>query len=1113
MNCPSCKHPNTEDARFCEECGAKLERACAACGAGNAGAAKFCRQCGESLAPEPAGAGGDRDPRSYTPKHLADKILQSKSALEGERKQVTVLFADIKGSMDMQETIDAEDWHRIMNRFFEILADGIHRFEGTVNQYTGDGVMALFGAPIAHEDHAHRACYAALSLSEELRRYANELRRGRGFNFSVRMGINSGEVIVGKIGDDLRMDYTAQGHTVGLAARMEQLAEPGKAYLTEHTAGLVSGYFDLEDLGEFELQGSSEAVHVHDLRGVGAMRTRLDVSRSRGLSKFVGRRDEMASLEAAVQRAIEGNAQVVGVVGEAGVGKSRLCSEFLERCRSKGLTTFETSGVSHGKAVPFLPMLRLFRAFFGIRDEDSDATSREKIAGRLLLLDETFREALPLLFDFMGVPDPAQPPPTTDPEARQSQLLACVRGVLEARGKTETTVTLVEDLHWFDGGSELLLAHLVEAMAASRALVVLNFRPEYAASWMQKSYYQRLPVVPLGADAIVDLLHHLLGEDSSVRPLFDLVRDRTGGNPFFVEEVVQSLAESGSLEGPKGSYRLVNLVGELSVPQTVEAVIAARIDRLQERDKRGLQTAAVIGRKFPESTLRSVIEFPEPELAAALSELQALEFVYAESLYPDAEYAFKHPLTQDVAYRSQLSERRALVHGAVARTLEEGPSDRIDEHAALIAHHWERAGEALKAAHWHKRAGQWVGTGDIAESLRHWRHVRELLRETPETQETIDLGAEACGQILMVAARAATPLDDLDALLEEGRDLARRSSDPRGQVFFLFGVGGHRVFQGLVGEAVEPYQEAERLAEGLDDDPLKIATKNYLGVTKVISGDLEGALVLNEEMLPLLEADSRVGYEHVGYEPRPVTLVYRALMLSLLGRVREAEPYLSRGMEEARSSTDPVVHGLAPMWAAWAKDLRGDAKGALAYARQALEGSVRVGASSLIGGCYFVLARALLANGQYGEAVDAVDGAARTGLGLSRLLSRPCRPLALLGFGDAERARAAAEEAVAEAIRSGARLVEGDARLAMATVAVRTSDRAPAEAELAGIERLVAETGYRVLLGSIHELRAELAAAEGNSAAPERELREAHRLFSEMGATGHAKRIARKLEG
>jgi class 3 adenylate cyclase len=324
MRCSSCGSENREGRKFCAECGATLSLACAACGASNQPGERFCGECGKPLVAASKPGPPLPDPRSYTPKHLAEKILKSRSALEGERKQVTVLFADVKGSMEIAEQLDPDEWHGILDKFFSILTDGVHRFEGTINQYTGDGVMALFGAPIAHEDHARRACYAALYLRDELRRYADDLRHKSALNFSVRMGMNSGDVVVGKIGDDLRMDYTAQGHTVGLAARMEQLAESGRAYLTEETAKLVSGFFRVRDLGPFELKGVSASVRVYELEGVSALRTSIEVSRSRGFSRFVGRADEMAALEAALGRAIEGNGQVIGVVAHLGFGKSRL---------------------------------------------------------------------------------------------------------------------------------------------------------------------------------------------------------------------------------------------------------------------------------------------------------------------------------------------------------------------------------------------------------------------------------------------------------------------------------------------------------------------------------------------------------------------------------------------------------------------------------------------------------------------------------------------------------------------------------------------------------------------------------------------------------------------
>jgi class 3 adenylate cyclase len=462
VTCSSCGHENPAGARFCNGCGTTLESLCPRCGKPNPSGSHFCNGCGGPLQ---AAAIAERvaDPRSYTPKHLAEKILTSRSALEGERKQVTVLFADVKGSMDLAEQVDPEEWHKILDRFFTILTDGVHRFDGTINQYTGDGIMALFGAPISHEDHAQRACYAALHLQQELRRYADEIRLEHGLGFPVRMGLNSGEVVVGKIGDDLRMDYTAQGHTVGLASRMEQMADSGKAFLTGHTAKLVSGYFQLRDLGETRIKGLSDLLHVFELEGVGRMRTRLDVSHARGFSRFVGRQDEMAALEAALARAIAGSAQVVGIVGEPGVGKSRLCFEFLERCRARGIPVYSGHGVPHGKLIPFLPVLEVLRDYFAIKEGDSDETVRDKIAGRSLRLDRELDDALPFLYEFLGVADPQHPAPQMEPEARQRKIFAFLRRLAHANSERGAGVLLLEDLHWFDSASEAFVENEIEA--------------------------------------------------------------------------------------------------------------------------------------------------------------------------------------------------------------------------------------------------------------------------------------------------------------------------------------------------------------------------------------------------------------------------------------------------------------------------------------------------------------------------------------------------------------------------------------------------------------------------------------------------------------------------
>jgi class 3 adenylate cyclase len=602
---------------------------------------------------------------------------------------VTVLFADVRGSMELAEQVDPEVFHQVMGRFAALLAEGVHRFEGTVTQSTGDGVMALFGAPIAHEDHAQRACYAALHLGDELRRYATELRLQRGLNFAVRMGINSGEVVVGKIGDDLRMDYTAQGHVVGLAARMEQIAEPGNVYVSEHTARLVTGFFRLADLGQLTVKGVSERLRVFELEGVGTLRTRFDVSRVRGFSRFVGRDAEIAALEAALARAAAGDGQVVGVVAEAGVGKSRLCYEFVERCRARGIPVHEAHGVAHGKMVPYLPVLEFLRGYFGIGEQDTPQATREKIAGRALLLDPALADALPLLLDFLGVADPERPLPRLDPEVRQHRLFEAMTRLTHARSRREPGVSLFEDLHWIDGASEAFLANLVEAVAGTRTLVVVSFLPSTTprgcggrttSGWRCRHSARRRSSSCWPTGSAPTRRSRSWMSAFARAPAGTRSSSRRPCTPWW---------EAGSLTGTKGAHRLVRPVAELTLTATVQAVLAGRIDRLPAREKEVLGTAAVIGQAVPGLILRRVAALPETELAAAVAELVSREFFYETALYPEAEYAFKHPLTQEVAYRSQLGERRRAVHAAVARAIAGFHADRLDEHAALLAQHWK----------------------------------------------------------------------------------------------------------------------------------------------------------------------------------------------------------------------------------------------------------------------------------------------------------------------------------------------------------------------------------------------------------------------------------------
>jgi class 3 adenylate cyclase/tetratricopeptide (TPR) repeat protein len=1115
MNCPSCTHANPEDSVFCEDCGAKLERTCASCGTGNSPAARFCRKCGNPMTQTGTPAAvSDRTPRDYTPKHLADKILQSKSALEGERKQVTVLFADVKGSMELAEQVDPEEWHRILDRFFQILADGVHRFEGTVNQYTGDGIMALFGAPIAHEDHAQRACWAALHLRDELRRYADELRVERALNFSTRMGINSGEVVVGKIGDDLRMDYTAQGQTVGLAARMEELAAADRVYLTQHTADLATGYFELRDLGASRIKGLSEPLRLFELEDVGRLRTRIEVSRARGFSKFVGRADELASLEVALERARSGSGQVVGIVGEAGLGKSRLCYEFEETCRARGIPVQHASGVSHGKAIALLPILELFRQVLGISLGDDEREARQKIAGAIVLLDEELREELPLLFDFLGVPDSERPAPALDGEARQRRLLALLKRYSIARSQREPVVLVFEDLHWIDSATETFVEALADATEGARTLMVVNFRPEYRSEWMHRSYYQQLALRPLDHRGVDDMLREWLGDDASLAGLCQRVFERTEGNPFFIEEVVQSSIESGRLEGTCGHYRLVGELDEIEIPATVQSVLAARIDRLGEREKRVLQLCAVIGEDLRESLIGRVAELAGSELEEALRSLLHGEFLYERALYPELEYAFKHALTRDVAYDSQLRASRARVHAAVAKALEELHAEALDEKAALLAHHWEQAEESLEATRWHHRAAQWMYTRNPIHMLQHAQKVRELLAEVPESPETLELRVDALRSILVSAGHLGLEEAEFTPLVEEGNALLSRGGDARAHALFLFGTGFALMMAGRLRAAMPALEQGAARADESGDSELRAVMRTPLAIAHVLGGSCDRLLAVTEEGIDILGGGAAAEADSSPTNPYHRLLSSRGFGLALSGRLGQARAVLDRALELTMERGDLVYAMLTHWYCTYLETLRGSPSDAIAHARQSVEYAENMGAAAGLVNAYQTLGWAQVCNEQLDEARAALEHAEAiapgSGANYPMVLARLAAARA--GLGDHSRAREAAAEAAAIADREGVR--HASIQLSLARV-LRSADGLAAEREIeAALDcalGLIEETGSRVFMPEVHEERAELARLRGDDATRERELREAHRLYTEMGATGHAERLAGEL--
>ena len=1121
--CPTCGQANRVGARFCDSCGRALASSCAQCGTELRAGARFCDACGAPIGtaaaatapPRPDRPG--RDPRTYTPKHLADRILTSRTAIEGERKQVTVLFADVTGSMELAEQVDPEEWHRILDRFFEILTEGVHRYEGTINQYTGDGVMALFGAPISHEDHAHRACYAALHLVEELRRFAQELKRERGLTFATRIGLNSGEVVVGKIGDDLRMDYTAQGRVVGIAARLQTLADPGEVYVSDTTAALVSGFFELASLGEFRLKGVSQPMRVCSLEGVGRMRTRLDVSRARGLSRFVGRSDEMASLESALARAAEGQGRVVGVVAEAGTGKSRLCAELVERCRSRGVAVHEGRGVAHGRLLPFLPLLELLRGVFGLTEQDGEREARQKIAGTLMLIDPRFDEALPLVFDFLGVPDPARPAPLFDPADRQRQLFGIIARLLKALGERESHVILLEDLHWFDEGTGRFLDTLLDAIAGTKTLVLLNFRPEFLADWMKKTVYQQLPLLPLGPEAMRELLDDLLGRDPSLSGFPELVQDHTGGNPFFVEEVVQSLIEGGSLQGGRGAYRLVGPVTELRVPPTIHALLAARIDRLPERERRLLQTAAVMGKRFPQSILKRVAELPETELEDAIRTLRGRDLIFEEVLFPEVEYAFKHPLTQEVAYGSQLAERRKRAHAAVAELVEKESAAKLDERtAALLAHHWKAAGESLRAARWHGLAAEWSEGHAPASAVDHWRAVRSLAAEAPESPEAMRLRLAAAIGLVRAADYDLAARPEFESAFAEGHRLALETGDTDARVRILLAYSALVLSDRDFDRSAELLAEAEAVVAGIDDPELKFVVRGHAGFTAVMRGDQRAALERYDEAFALLgerkPKDSFVLRRYLGAGTN------RAMIVAESGRLADGARDIDRIRAMALEAHDLTYVCIGDLCRSRLAMYRGAPAQALAHAASGLDAAERLDAPGFRATARLSIGLAHLLERNWDEAIAAIRDAKRIAtpemIGPNQFLMVLARLAeACLGKGNFERALELSAEAIQRS-EGARRLGAVEAHLSRARVLTAISPERDAAEIVRLLDRateLARGCGGTIYEPSILETRAALARASGQAAEAERELREALRLYADFGATGHAERLAREL--
>ena len=932
MRCVSCGQESPEDSTFCDECGSRLERACTSCGAPAGSAAKFCRSCGSPLQTD------DRAPASFTPSHLAEKILASRAALEGERKQVTALFADLRGSMELLEEFDVEEARRLMDPAVQMMMDAVHRYEGTVNHVLGDGIMALFGAPIAHEDAPRRALYTALAIRDSVAGYGEQVRRERGVVIQVRVGVNSGEVVVRSIGSDLRLDYSAVGHAVGLAARMESLAKPDSILVTGTTHALNEDYFRWSPLGPIAVKGSNQPIETYELLGPSEVKTRLQAGARRGLTPFVGRVREMDHLQDLLEVVKRGQGQVVAVVGGPAVGKSRLIYELTHSQWTLGWLVVESGSVSYGKATAYLPIIDLLKAYFHIEDRDDARKIREKLTGKLLNLDPALGATLPAFLDLLDVPGEDAVWLALDPSQRRQRTLDAVKRLLLRESHVQPLLLVFEDLHWIDGETQALLDSLVDGLPTARILLLVNYRPEYEHRWGSKTYYTQLRLDPLPPETARELLHGLLGDHDRIDPLKSALIERTEGNPFFLEESVRILVETGVLAGDRGAYRLTKALPEIQVPATVQAILAARIDRLPPDEKRLLQSAAVVGKDVPSSLLAAIADESEADLRLGLTHLQAAEFIYETSLFPDLEYTFRHALTHEVAYGSLLQERRRTLHAKIMEVIEQRYPERLTEQVDRLAHHavrgevWDKAVAYLRQA-----VARAMDRSAQREAAAHVEQALKVLEYLPESREKIELAID----LRFGLRNALWPLGEMDrilATLHEADALADELGDARRiglTCAYLctsyYGAAEHdravAAGERALAHSVSPGGVELRALAGSNLGQAYVARTDYRRATEVLSKTIT---FLDGELLHERFTEGTV--------PSVLARINLVRGLVELGRFHEA---IDRG-EEAIRIAEEVDHPVSLSMAHFACGLTHLRQGDSARAIASLEHSVRI---------------------------------------------------------------------------------------------------------------------------------------------------------------------------
>ncbi|MDM7998548.1 MAG: adenylate/guanylate cyclase domain-containing protein [Dehalococcoidia bacterium] len=1124
MKCPVCQFENPADMRFCVECGAKLETICPNCSFANAPSFKFCGKCGQALKETRAPAPVDYSkPQTYTPKFLAEKILSTGKSMEGERKLVTVLFADVAGYTAMSEKLDPEEVHQIMEGCFQILMDEIHRYEGTIDKFTGDGVMALFGAPLAHEDHAQRACYAALAIQKTLESYGQKVEKDCKVPFKMRVGLNSGPVIVGSVGKDLKMDYTAVGDTVNLASRMQTMAEPGRILVSADVYKMARDFFNFKARGKMSVKGKEEAVEAYELLEPTEVASRIEAAALRGLTRFVGREKEMASLREAFDKAKGGSGQVVCIVGEAGVGKSRLLLELRRTLQSDEYTYLEGQCLHYGSSMPYLPLLDILRSYFGLKEGEREFLVRKRLEEKTSSIDAKLKAILPPLQELLSLKVEDEAYLKLEPQKKREKIFEAIRDLLVVQSQRKPLVLAVEDLHWIDKTSEEFLTYFIGHLPNSRILLLLLYRPEYTHQWGSKSCYSQIRVDELPTKPSADLVRAMLEEGEVAPELRQLILNRAAGNPLFMEEFTHTLLENGSIQKKDHQYVLSRKPSEIHVPDTIQGIIAARMDRLDENLKRIMQVASVIGRDFAYRILQTITGMQE-ELKGHLVNLQGLEFIYEKSLYPELEYVFKHALTQEVAYNSLLLKRRKQIHERIGKAIEELYPDRLEEFCEALAHHystaenWEKAFQYLRLST--EKAQRSYST---REAHRYYIEALSTLKQLPDTEENKRAKIDMTRSMRPVLAALGFPegcLDILRGVLATAEELGDRRA-----ALELYGmIGWVDTFTGNAVEGAKFTRKAFEEAEKLGDETTMIKTASSLSLFYFNTG--EAAKIA--EVAPKAIASAERMIQTPGYPDTDIPLgSYVALLWylgwakAMLGDFDEGEELCQNAIRCASEAKLVYYVAFAHVNSAIVSVYRGKPGSVLSHAREAMRFCEESQTPAWIGVCWYFIGYGHYFQDEFEKARECVERST------SKLTQTPgimalhlpaidiLLALICIALGDLGKASTSLAEAIRISRDNGQRHLEGLAKMSLGALLIQEDSSQVRVAERAILDglKMVEDLQMKPLQAWGHVFLGETYAIADQKEKALASLKKAERMSQEMDMDYFLARTEKALEG